>query len=83
MDAAEFFNEPGMQGEVEPEENGLFLWFISYVGDANSGISDEYECHDVTWNDYCEAADIINKKGYIVVDSYAEHDYVSATFKKE
>lgn len=83
MDASEFFKEPGTQGEVEPQQDGEYLWFIDYIGDANSGIEDEYECHDVTWNDYCDAAAIITEHGYEIIDSYAEHDYVSATFRKK
>jgi len=82
MLASDFFNEPYMDGEVEINDDGTFLWSISYVGDANSGMEDEYDCHDVTWEAYCEAAEIINKHGYEVTDSYSEHDYVSATFKK-
>lgn len=80
MQAAEFFKDHDVDGEVIKQEDGTFLWFISYIGDANSGMSDEYECHDVTWDAYCEAAQIINKHGYKVTESYAEHDYVSATF---
>lgn len=81
MDAAEFFKQPGMLGEVTDHGDGSFMWFISYDGDANSG-DDSRECHDVTWDDYCEAASVINKTGYAVTDSYSEHDYVSATFAR-
>jgi hypothetical protein len=81
MLASQFFNDD-IDGEVQPEKDERFLWFISYVGDANSGCEDEYDCHDITFNAYCEAAQIITKHGYEVIDSYSEHDYVSATFRK-
>lgn len=80
MDASEFFKEPGMNGEVETHGVDEYLWFISYDGDANLGMEDTHECHDVTWDDYCEAAEIITRKGYTILTSNAEHDYVSATF---
>jgi len=80
MKASEFFNEPHMDGEVHTQPDNTYLWFINYIGDANSGIED-LSCSDVTWNDYCDAANIIHKHGYEVTESYSEHDYVSA-FRK-
>ncbi len=80
--AASFFNDD-ILGEVETMQDGTFIWFIDYMGDANSGCADEYECHDITWEDYCEAAKIINNHGYEIIESSAEHDFVSATFRKK
>lgn len=82
VSAATFFNDFRIYGDVEIGEDGNHIWFIDYVGDANSGCEDEYECHDITWSDYCEAAAIINEHGYKIIESFSEHDFVSATFRK-
>ena len=82
VSAASFFNDFSIFGDVEICGDGTYIWFIDYVGDANSGCEDEYECHDITWEDYCEAAEVINRHGYEITESNAEHDFVSATFRK-